>query len=101
VLLLLERRGLYVPRSYAIAYPGFEPSLTPVPENARQLFEKLKDYDYIIAGSSSQDVDFQELSLDDCRKILTQLQTLIAEGKLSLLKTQGYPLLKVKRSIAR
>lgn len=94
-LLLMERRGLYCPRRYTIAAPGFEPSLTPVPENAEKLFEKLSPFDYIIVGSTTQDVDLQSISAGMCEQIVQQLNELLARGKLKQLSNAGYPVLKV------
>jgi hypothetical protein len=94
-LLLMERRGLYCPRRYTIAAPGFEPSLTPVPENAEKLFEKLRSFDYIIVGSTTQDVDLQSVSASMCKQIVLQLNELLEKGKLQQLSCSGYPVLKV------
>ena len=94
-LLLMERRGLYCPRKYKLAVPGFEPSLTPVPENAEKLFEKLSDFDYIIVGQTTQDVDLQSASAEMCEKVFLQLNQLIEWGKLKKLSDSGYPVLQV------
>jgi hypothetical protein len=91
----MERRGLYCPRRYTIAAPGFEPSLTPVPENAEKLFEKLSPFDYIIVGSTTQDVDLQSISAGMCEQIVQQLNELLSRGKLKQLSNAGYPVLKV------
>ena len=95
VLLLLERRGLYCPRSYRLAVPGFEPSLTPVPENAEKLFEKLRTFDYVMVGSTTQDVDLQSANEEACKRILLQLEELSNRGQLQFLPGPGYRILKV------
>ena len=97
VLLLLERRGLYCPRSYRLAVPRFEPTLTPVPENAEKLFEKLRAFDYIMVGSTTQDVDLQSANEEECKQILLQLEELLNRGQLQFLPGPGYRILKVIR----
>ena len=95
VLLLLERRGLYCPRSYRLAVPRFEPTLTPVPGNAEKLFEKLRAFDYIVVGSTTQDVDLQSANGEECEQILLQLEELLNRGQLQILPGPGYRILKV------
>lgn len=95
ILLLFERRGLYVPRNYTIAVPGFEPSLTPIPESSEKLFEKLLPYDYIMVGSTTRDVDLQSANMEDCKKVLEQIKELIDSGKLHLMPVPGFPVLKI------
>ena len=97
VLLLLERRGLYCPRPYRLAVPRFEPTLTPVPENAEKLFEKLRAFDYIMVGSTTQDVDLQSANEEECKQILLQLEELLNRGQLQFLPGPGYRILKVIR----
>ena len=97
VLLLLERRGLYCPRPYRLAVPRFEPSLTPLPENAEKLFEKLRAFDYIMVGSTTQDVDLQSANEEECKQLLLQLEELSNRGLLQALPGPGYRILKVIR----
>jgi len=97
VLLLLERRGLYCPRSCRLAVPRFEPTLTPVPENAEKLFEKLRAFDYIMVGSTTQDVDLQSANEEECKQLLLQLEELSNRGQLQALPGPGYRILKVIR----
>ena len=97
VLLLLERRGLYCPRSYRLAVPRFEPTLTPPPENAEKLFEKLRAFDYIMVGSTTQDVDLQSANAEECKQLLLQLEELLNRGQLQFLPSPGYRILKVIR----
>ena len=97
VLLLLERRGLYCPRSYRLAVPRFEPTLTPPPENAEKLFEKLRAFDYIMVGSTTQDVDLQSANAEECKQLLLQLEELLNRGQLQFLPGPGYRILKVIR----
>ena len=94
-LLLMERRGLYCPRSYRIACPGFEPSLTPVPESSEKLLEKLRSFDYIIVGNTTQDVDLQSANAHECKRVFEQLKELIDRGKLKVMPCSGYPVLQV------
>ena len=94
-LLLMERRGLYSPRPYALAVPGFEPSLTPVPESSEKLFEKFSHFDYIMVGATTQDVDLQSANTEACKQVFEQVKELIDCGKLRPLASPGYPVLQV------
>ena len=94
-LFLMERRGLYSPRPYALAVPGFEPSLTPVPESSEKLFEKLSQFDYIMVGATTQDVDLQSANTEACKKIFEQVKELIGCGRLKVMASPGYPVLQV------
>jgi len=94
-LLLMERRGLYCPRKYALAIPGFEPTLTPVPETSEKLLEKLRQFDYIIVGETTQNVDLQSANTEACKQVFLHLETLIQEGKLQKLSSPGYSVLQV------
>ncbi len=95
-LLLMERRGLYCPRPWTIACPGFEPTLTPVPESSGKLFEKLRTSDYIIVGITTQDVDLQSANTEACQKVFSLLNELIEKGKLKMIfANESYPVLQV------
>ena len=94
-LLLMERRGLYCPRPCAIACPGFEPSLTPVPETPEKLFEKLRSFDYIIVGNTTQDVDLQSANAEECKKVFSHLRELLERGKVKMLDSSGYAVLQI------
>ena len=94
-LLLMERRGLYCPRPYTIACPGFEPSLTPVPETPEKLFEKLRSFDYIIVGNTTQDVDLQSANAEECKKVFSHLRELLERGKVKMLDSSGYAVLQI------
>jgi hypothetical protein len=95
-LLLMERRGLYCPRPWTIACPGFEPTLTPVPESSGKLFEKLRTSDYIIVGITTQDVDLQSANTEACKKVFSLLNELLEKGKLKMIfANESYPVLQV------
>lgn len=100
-LLLMERRGLYCPRPWTIACPGFEPSLTPVPETSEKLFEKLLSFDYIIVGATTQDVDLQSANAEACEKVFAQLKELIDRGKVKVLPSPGYLILHISKEKGR
>ena len=58
VLLLFERRGLYVPRRFEHGTPLFqEARLTPEPRSAGELWRGIKDFDYILVGSGQRHID--------------------------------------------
>lgn len=58
VLLLGERRGLYVPRRSEYGSPLFqEARLTPAPRTADELWQGIKDFDYVLLGSGQSRID--------------------------------------------
>lgn len=58
VLLLFERRSLYVPRYFEHATPLFqEARLTPPPRSADELWRGIRDFDYLLFGSTLEHVD--------------------------------------------
>ncbi len=58
VLLLFERRGLYLPRTFGHGTPYFqERRFTPPPDSPEEFFAGVRDFDYILLGSSRGKVD--------------------------------------------
>ena len=83
VLLLFERRGLYVPRRFEYGSPLFqEARLTPAPRSANELWRGIKDFDYILLGSGQQHID--HLTNYDLieEKVERQLVELVKRGRL-------------------
>ena len=97
VLLLFERRSLYIPRRCRLAVPGFEPTLTPVPENPEKLFEKIRSFDYIMVGETTRDVDLQSANEEACREVLFQLEKLWEQGRVRFLPGPGYRLFQITK----
>lgn len=102
IMLLFERRGLYVPRRYVIGTPVFqERFFTPPPSNAAELLDELHqaDVNYLLVGASSRDPDpmpyYEELNA----VFALQLVELLRAGELELQEVPeggDYTLLKVK-----
>ena len=58
VLLLFERRSLYVPRYCEHGTPLFqEARLTPPPRTREELWRSIRDFDYLLFGSTLEHVD--------------------------------------------
>jgi hypothetical protein len=58
VMLLLERRSLYVPRRFEHGTPLFqETRLTPPPRTPEELWTGIRDFDYILFGSMLEHID--------------------------------------------
>ncbi len=78
VMLILERRGLYVPRRYEIAAPYFQSKyLTPVPATAAGVYETIRrsGAGYVLVGATSANLDH----IDDFDEETKQLSNLISE----------------------
>lgn len=85
VLLLGERRGLYVPRRTEQGSPLFqEARLTPVPKTADELWQGIKDFDYVLLGSGQDRIDHLK-SYNQVDALLERhLSTLQRRGKVRL-----------------
>lgn len=58
VVLLLERRNLYVPRRFEHGTPLFqETRLTPPPRTSEELWAGVRDFDYVLLGSMMEHID--------------------------------------------
>lgn len=83
VLLLFERRGLYVPRRFEYGSPLFqEARLTPEPRSADELWRGIKDFDYILLGSGQEHIDHLENYDLVEERIGRQLVELVSRGRL-------------------
>lgn len=84
LLLLNERRTLYMPRKCKIGEPFFQPLNTPVPESAEKLWENIKDFDYIVTSSSGHNPDIQKSTIESFVKIASMLDMLCAKQRLQM-----------------
>ena len=83
MLLLFERRSLYVPRRAVHGTPFFqELRFTPPPPSPEALYSGLKDVDYILLGDSRRGADHLEAYDAVETAVLEQLKLLAAQGKL-------------------
>ncbi len=103
VLLLFERRGLFVPRDYRIGTPYFqEKFFTPVPESADAVLETLQreGINYILVGATEQNPEHLEVYDRENFKLSLHLRSLLRSGALRLIPVPGggdYTLLAVER----
>ena len=85
VLLLFEKRGLYIPRRHEIADPGFqEKYFSVLPASAGDFLREIKDFDYILLGSDEKNVDLQENTIALRQKIHALCAAALADGKLEV-----------------
>ena len=102
VLLLGERRGLYVPRRFEHGSPLFqEARLTPVPKTADELWQGIKDFDYVLLGSGQNRIDHLERYNQVDALLERHLSTLQRRGKVRLVRVpenvECQPVLEVVR----
>ena len=99
ILLLFEKRGLYVPRRHEAADPGFqEKYFKTIPENTDAFLKEIKDFDYLLLGSEEKNVDLQESGLEIRQKLHALTASALAEGKLEIiLSGKSCHLLRIKR----
>lgn len=99
VLLLFERRTLYLPAAFEHGTPFFqEKRLTPPPATPDELFSALKGFDYVLMGSASGLPDHLEKYDEVERTVFGQLLALARSGRLRLLSSPEepvYPLFEV------
>ena len=83
VLLLGERRTLYVPRRVEHGSPLFqEARLTPPPRTSAELWRGIREFDYILFGSGQGRMDHLE-SYDRVEALIeSQLLDLVKQGRL-------------------
>lgn len=102
VLLLFERRGLFVPREYRIGTPYFqEQFFTPVPDRADAVLDTLRreKIDYILVGATEQNPEHLERYDRENFKLSLHLRSLLRSGALRLVPVPGggdYTLLAVE-----
>lgn len=99
VLLLFEKRGLYVPRRHEIGDPGFqEKYFKTIPKNTDAFLKEIKDFDYLLLGSEEKNVDLQESGIEIRQKLHALTASALAEGRLEIvLSGKSCYLLKVKQ----
>ena len=82
IMLIFERRGLYMARQYVIATPFYqEKYFTPLPNNSNEVMEVLQKekIDYILVGASSVNPDH----LEEYNAVYMQLGELLAHLKVA------------------
>ena len=102
IMLIFERRGLYVPRNYVIGTPRFQTRFfMPLPENSNELYNSLKKnkIDYIVIANRGIGPDF----LPENSKLNFAFSEMIVQclikKQLYLQKTEEiYSLLRVAKS---
>ena len=86
VLLLFERRSLYVPRQAVHGTPFFQAlRFTPPPASAEELYAGLKDMDYILLGDSRRGADHLEAYDPVEAAVRGQLAELVRGGRLRMI----------------
>ena len=103
ILLIFERRGLYLPRPYEIGTPCFQAKyFTPVPDDMAEALMVIKhsQADYLLIGGSTQDPDYLEEYNEINAKLATLLRELLRNHALMLVEVPdaaSYTLLKVNK----
>ncbi|MBS1369795.1 MAG: hypothetical protein HPZ91_07560 [Lentisphaeria bacterium] len=106
VMLLFDRRGLYVPRDYVLGTPFFQEAyFTPVPESPERAYDELRrgkiDYIVILIGGESKCNPDPIPDFDRENEQLTlRFLELLKQGKLQFVpvpESGRYRLLKVVR----
>lgn len=83
VLMLFEKRGLFMPRYHEIGDPGFQAvHFKQLPEDVAGLMQELAGFDYLFAGSGSSDVDMQENMIPVREKLYSLVEEAVRQGKL-------------------
>lgn len=93
VMLVLERRGLYVPRRYEIAAPYFQSKyLTPVPASADEVFKTITGAgaDYVLAGITRVNLDHIADFDEENNRLLNLLAELEKSKRLELKFQMNY-----------
>ncbi len=102
VMLLFERRMLYLPRPARNGTPNFQQrNFTPVPETADNVLEVLRreKIDYLMLGATERDPDYLTEFDEDNRRLGLHIRDLLRSGDLALVTVPGggdYTLLKVR-----
>ena len=91
ILLIFEKRGLYIPRRHEIADPGFqEKYFRNFPASTADFLHEIKDFDYILLGSNEKNVDLQESDIALRQKIHALCASALAEGKLEVVLSGNF-----------
>ena len=84
LLLLNERRTLYMPRKAIIGEPFFQELNTPLPSDTQTLWRNIGKYDYVLISSANKNPDAQESTANDLVKLAEMVSVLRNEGKIQL-----------------
>ena len=105
ILLLYEKRGLYVPRRHGIADPDFqEKYFVRPPRTVGEFVGELGEADYLLIGSDEHNVDLQEKDLERKKRMLDLAAAALREGRLRSICSAGschLLLIERKRSAER
>ena len=83
VVLLLERRSLYMPRRFEHGTPLFqETRLTPPPRTPEELWAGVRDFDYILLGSMLEHIDRRKSYEPVEMQVGKLLLELVRQGRL-------------------
>ena len=97
VLLLGERRTLYLKPNVKIGTPGFQEFLTPPPADVATLFELLSGFDWIVLAPPMTNPDRVATENEALTRLAGQLGELVAGGRLELSSGDGFYIFKVIR----
>jgi len=90
VLLLYEKRGLYVPRRHGVADPDFqEKYFVRPPRTVGEFIGELGDADYLLIGSDERNVDLQEKALAEKKRMLDLAAAALREGRIRSVCSAG------------
>ncbi|MCA8940978.1 MAG: hypothetical protein KDB80_00335 [Planctomycetes bacterium] len=99
LLLLFERRGLYVPRHHEIGTPYFQARrFTPPTDSAEDVHRALLEggFDHVLFSPSTRNPDVRPKWLERQQPILRALEAMLENGQIELLwKGHGYRLVRV------
>ena len=99
IMLLFEKRGLYLPRRHEIADPGFQDKyFRTLPGNTDDFLREIQDFDYLLLGSGEKNVDLQESELETRQKIHALTAAALSEGKVEIVSSgKSSHFLKIKK----
>lgn len=97
VLLLGERRTLYLKPNVKIGTPGFQEFLTPPPADVATLSELLSGFDWIVLAPPMTNPDRVATEDEALTRLAGQLGELVAGGRLELSSGDGFYIFKVIR----
>ena len=84
LLMINERRTLYLPRKAVIGEPYFQKLNTPVPENKHQLLDNIKSFDYIVISTCAHDPDAQQSTAEEIVRLAGLFTQLREENRFQL-----------------
>ena len=84
LLLLFEKRGLYIPRRYELADPFFqEKYFRKIPQTVAEFMSGVSGADYLLIGSGNRNVDLQESMLPLQEHIFNLAAQAVEQGELA------------------